>query len=178
VTGSGDGARQRFENFGQRPGIRLAGEPAGRRLRQRGQVVGAGGAGRHGDDGYGVQHLDGPLAVGIEGAERLDGVTEELHPDRVGQLRREDVQDAAADGELAGLGDRVFGGVARVDQAPADLRERDLALQPQLQEPRDVRLRRGVSVQQALGRCDQGIRRVVQELPDGLAALGQDARVG
>ena len=40
--------------------------------------------------------------LGVERADRLDLVAEELDADRVGGVGREDVEDAAAEAELAG----------------------------------------------------------------------------
>ena len=40
--------------------------------------------------------------LGVERADRLDLVAEELDPDRLGGVGREDVEDAAAEAELAG----------------------------------------------------------------------------
>ena len=53
-----------------------------------------------------------------EAADLLDLVAPELHPQRVLLGRREDVEDAAADGELAPLGDQVGPGVGDVGQPP------------------------------------------------------------
>ena len=52
-------------------------------------------------------------------ADLLDVVAPELHPQRVLLGRREDVEDAAAHGELAALLDQVDAGVRRVRQAGA-----------------------------------------------------------
>ncbi len=42
------------------------------------------------------------LGLRVEGADRLDVVAEELDPDRLGRVGGEDVEDAAAEAELAG----------------------------------------------------------------------------
>ena len=55
--------------------------------------------------------LEGPLVGDPEPADLLDGVAPELDPQRVLLGRREDVDDAAADGELAALLDQVDPGV-------------------------------------------------------------------
>ena len=57
-------------------------------------------------------------------ADLLDVVAPELHPQRVLLGRREDVDDAAADGELAAPLDQVDAGVRRVRQPAYDVLER------------------------------------------------------
>ena len=51
-------------------------------------------------------------------------VAEELHPDGVVLRGREDVEDAAADGELAAVGHHVHAGVGGVGEAPDHVGER------------------------------------------------------
>jgi hypothetical protein len=46
------------------------------------------------------------LRLGVERAQRVDLVVEEVDADRRGAARRVDVEDGAAHRELAGLGDR------------------------------------------------------------------------
>ena len=59
-----------------------------------------------------------PLREGRERAHLLDLVPEQLDPQRLPPGRREDVDDAAADGELAALVDAVDALVARARRAP------------------------------------------------------------
>ena len=47
----------------------------------------------------------GALGLGVEAAGALQHVAEEVEPDRAAGAGREEVDEAAADGELAGLGD-------------------------------------------------------------------------
>ena len=74
---------------------------------------------RHGGAHSRVDRLDGALVGHGEGADLLDLVAPELHPQRVLLGGREDVEDAAAHGELAALGDQIDPGVRDVGQ-PAD----------------------------------------------------------
>ena len=55
-----------------------------------------------------IERLDRPLRAGIVAAERLDRVADELEPDRLGLAGGKDVEDAAADGELAVLVGRIL----------------------------------------------------------------------
>ncbi len=56
--------------------------------------------------------LQRALGQRVEGADRLDRAAEEVEPQRLLAGGREDVQQAAADGVLAGLDDRAGAGVA------------------------------------------------------------------
>ena len=56
----------------------------------------------------------------------LDGVADELEPDRLRFAGRKDVEDAAADGELAVLVGRIFAGEAGIDQQLAEIGRRDV----------------------------------------------------
>ena len=67
-----------------------------------------------------VDLVDGALVGDGEGADLLDLVAPELDPRRVLVGRREDVEDAAAHGELAALGDQVDPGVRHVGQPAGD----------------------------------------------------------
>ena len=49
--------------------------------------------------------LGGALGLGVEAARALDHVAEEVDPHRTARARRIEVDEPAADGELAGLGD-------------------------------------------------------------------------
>ena len=90
----------------RRPGARTAGVSSSSRQ---------GGAHSRG------HRLDGALVGDGEGADLLHLVAPELDPGRVLVGRREDVEDAAADGELAPLGDQVDPGVRQVGQPAGDL---------------------------------------------------------
>ena len=65
-------------------------------------------------------------------ADLVDLVAEELHAQRVLLGRREDVDDAAADGELAALLDQVDAGVRRTGEPAYDVLELDLLARRQL----------------------------------------------
>ena len=51
-----------------------------------------------------IAHL--PLRLGVEQADRLDLIAEQFDPNRIGRVRREDIDDAAVNGELARQFDR------------------------------------------------------------------------
>ena len=71
-----------------------------------------------------VHRLVGALVGDREAADLLDVVAPELHAQRVLLGRREHVDDAAADRELAALLDQVHARVGRVGQAAYDVLER------------------------------------------------------
>ncbi len=95
--------RQLFAQMGHE---RFAPLP-GNRLRPAFQDPGAGGLLAHRDDLNRVGRGDRALALHVEGPQRFEPIAEKLEPHRVVEVRREDVEDAAADGEFARLGDRV-----------------------------------------------------------------------
>ena len=64
-------------------------------------------------DAHAPRWGDGPLAVGVEDAQRVDFVIEQVDADGVVRAHREDVHERAAYGELAAFTDRVGGAVAR-----------------------------------------------------------------
>ena len=65
--------------------------------------------------------LGRPLGLRIEGAYLLEIVTDELEPHGCGTARREDVQDAAAAGEIARRRDGVFVTKAERDEVALEL---------------------------------------------------------
>ena len=79
-----------------------------------------------------LDRLQGALVGDREGADLLDLVAPELHPQRVLLGRREDVDDAAADRELAALLDQVDPAVRRAGQPPYDVVEVGLVARHQL----------------------------------------------
>ena len=66
------------------------------------------------------------LALGLEGLEGLHGVAEEIEAHRQRLPRREDVEHAAADGEVADLENQVAAVVAPTHQVLDEVVERDL----------------------------------------------------
>lgn len=100
--------------------------------------------------------LQGPLVGNLEVADLLDIVAPELDAERVLLGGREDVQDAAADGELAALLDQFDAGVRGGREPVDDLAEigalpRAQADGDQVAEPLDLRLEHGAD-----GRDDDG----------------------
>ena len=110
-----DALGQLVEHLGQ---LRVLLAPA-RAARSRTSAVSS--SSRHGGAHSRSTFVDGALVGDGEGADLLDLVAPELHPRRVLVGRREDVEDAAAHGELAALGDQVDPGVRDVGQPADDL---------------------------------------------------------
>ena len=81
---------------------------------------------RHGGATELLDRAEAALVGDGELAQLVDGVAEELDPDRVGGRRREHVDDAAAHGELAAPLDHVDPVVGRVGQVADDVVEVDL----------------------------------------------------
>ena len=109
-------------------------------------------------DHLGDRDVAGPLVGDREVVDLLDGVAEEVDPDRVLLGRREDVDDAAADRELATPLDHVHPHVRGPDQGGGQLGEIDVLAdgEPyrlQVAEPLDLRL------QHAADRGDHHFRR-------------------
>ena len=78
-----------------------------------------------------VDGADRPLVGRVEPPERVDLVAEELDPDRQRARRREDVDDAAAPGELAAAGDLEGGHVAEVEQLGEERLEAEAGASPE-----------------------------------------------
>ena len=82
----------------------------------------------------GVQHVDGgdrPLVRDGEAAQLADLVAPELDADRVLRRRGEDVDDAAAHGELAASGDHLDARVGQLDEPDQQVVEVVLVADPQ-----------------------------------------------
>ena len=89
-----------------------------RRARERGAKTSV-----RGQDLEGVERGRRALRLGIEAAQRLHGVAEELDADGRVAIGREDVEDSPAARDLAGGGDRVLAAVsAFVEHLEQDLR--------------------------------------------------------
>ena len=69
-----------------------------------------------GGEGHGVPSIERALGFGVERPDRFDLVAEELDPDGVGGIVGEDVEDAAADAELAGDLDDLGAGHPAIEQ--------------------------------------------------------------
>ena len=103
-----------------------------------------------------VDRAAGALRVGVEEAQALDGVAEELDAHRLVAVAREHVDDAAAPGHLAGGRHRVLALVAAlVERLEQDLR-RHLVAHAQADDPRLEQVRREAGPQQPVGRGDEG----------------------
>ncbi len=90
-----------------RPPVRIGRLAAGEEVRQLPRLVRAGGEEREGKDADGVQRVLGALRLGVEPADRLHGIAEEVEPDGGLLPRREEVEDAAAHGEVPHLVDQI-----------------------------------------------------------------------
>ncbi len=86
--------------------------------------------GRERGEGDFLDPLLGALRVGVEEAERLDAIAIQLHADGEVAVRRKDVEEPAAHGEIAGLDDEVPAPVAQARQPLGETRERDLVAAP------------------------------------------------
>jgi len=83
----------------------------------RARTEGVSSISRQGGGPQAVLGLAGRALVGdLEDADLVDGVAEELDPQRVLLRRREHVEQSAAHRELAALGDHLDAGVADVDE--------------------------------------------------------------
>ncbi len=117
--------------------------------------------------------LEGALVGDGEGADLVDLVAEELHPDGVLLGRREDVDDASTDGELAALLHEVDAGVGRAGEPAYDVLELDLLAGSELDgdqvgEPLDLGLEHGPH------RRDDDAERTVVGLVAGVLDPAQD----
>ena len=122
--------------------------------------------------------LEGALVGDREGADLLDVVAPELHPERVLLGRREDVDDAAADGELAALLDQVDAGVRRVGEPAHDVVEVG-AVSPGAQLDRlEVAQALDLRLQQRADRRDDDLERPVARVGAGVARAGAAPRAG
>ena len=130
--------------------------------------------------------LEGALVGDRERADLLDVVAPELHPQRVLLGRREHVDDAAADRELAALLDQVDAGVRRGGQPAYDVLERRGVAGHQLDrlevgQPLDLRLqhradRRDDDLERAVGRVGARVPEPAQHgepAADGVAARAE-----
>ena len=119
--------------------------------------------------------LDGALVGDGERADVLDVVAPELHPQGVLLGGREDVDDPAADGELAAALDHVDPAVRRVGQAAHDLVERPGVARRQL-DRLDVGEAGDLGLQQAADRRDDDLERTVGGVGAGVAQAPQDGQ--
>ena len=133
-----------------------------------------------------LHRLEGALVGDGEAADLVDLVAEELHAQRVLLGRREDVDDAAAHGELAALLHQVDAGVRRAGQPRDHVLELDLLAGLQLDrlevgQSLDLGLqhrphRRHHDLQRAVGGVVAGVHEPAQHrqpTADGVAARAQ-----
>ena len=133
-----------------------------------------------------VGDLEAALVGDLEVAHLLDRVAPQLEPQRVLLGRREDVDDAAADREVAALLDQVDPGVGGGDEPGEQVVEVDLVTGPhrdrlEVAEPGDHRLqqaahRRHHDLHRAATALVVGMRQPAQHVeapPDGVAARAE-----
>jgi hypothetical protein len=89
-----------------------------------------------GEQRDGVERADSPLVGRVEGAERIDLVPEEFDPGGQRRRRREDIDDAAAPGELAAAGDLGDRDIAETEELAEEGVERATGADAKLE--RDV----------------------------------------
>ena len=131
-----------------------------------------------GNDGNLIDGGKRALGGGIVGAKRFDGVADELQPYRVRLAGRKDIDDPAADGELAVLVGRVFAGEAGIDEQFGQISGRDVEAWLQL-EGRGGELFRRADARQQSGRGgDDDARRAMGEGVKCAGARRGDSDVG
>ena len=107
----------------------------------------------------------------------LDRVADELEADRVRLAGRENVEDAAADGELAVLVGRIFAGEAGIDQQLGEIGRRDVLAGPQLDRGGEQPFGRADARQQRRRRGDDDPGRAARERMERPRAGRRDADV-
>ena len=146
--------------------------------RARGEEVG------QGQDLEGFERALAPLGGGVEAAQALEGVAEELETHGAIRVGREDVEDAAAQGDLSGAGHGVLPPVASlVERLEEDLgrhlvplsKRHDTGLEEALRQGRPQQTQRGrdegakptaTRGEQRLGAPERGIG-VARQAPEG-----------
>ena len=113
-----------------------------------------------------LDRLQGALVGDREAADLLDVVAPELHPHRVLLRGREDVDDAAADRELAALLDQVDARVRRVGEPLHDVLERRAVAGGEL-DRRQVAEAGHLGLQDRPHRRDHDLQRAVAPLAPG-----------
>ena len=123
--------------------------------------------------------LERALVGDREVADLLDLVAPELHPQRVLLGGREDVDDAAADRELAALLDQVDPGVRRVGEPSDDVVEVDLVARRAARPARGRRARLTCGCSTRADRRDDDLQRAVGRVVGaGVARAGAARRAG
>ena len=87
-----------------------------RKTRHRGTELTRNGKEGHRVDRDSVDMVEGALRLDIEVTDRFDGVTEELDAQRQIGVRRKQIEDSAAEGQVSGLADQVGSGVSILDE--------------------------------------------------------------
>ena len=128
-------------------------------------------------DGHLIDGFLRPLRGGVVPADRLDDVADELEPDRLRLGRRKEVDDAAADAELAVLVDRVAWREPGVGQALAEVVRRDLHPGSDGEAGRGEPRRRAQARQQRPRGRDDDARLARREQVQGPRARGRHLEV-
>ncbi len=173
----GAAAAQAVEQLGRvRPGLGAADlrQQAGE---QRG-LLGAAGEQVERKDAHAVQRVLGALRLGVEPADGLDGVAEEIEADGRLLPRREEVEDAAADCEVADLVDQVGAAVPPAHQAGGEVVEQVVLPRPDLQHRPGVVLGERQAAEQRAGGGDHGPRHAGGDPVEGHGLLGAHEQGG
>ncbi len=131
-----------------------------------------------GNDGGLVDRQDRALRRGIVGADRLDGVADELEADRLPGAGRVEVDHAAAHAELSGLVHRILPRVAGGGEKVAEIDRGDLLTGHEGQRCRLQMLRRADARQQAGGGSNDDPRRPGRQRMQRACARRSDVHVG
>ncbi len=121
--------------------------------------------------------VEAALAVGVEGADRIDLVAEQVDPVRHGRAHREQVDQAAAHRVFAGRDDLAHMGVARERELGAQGRLIELLLLPEFEAVRREKARRRQANQCRRRRHQHHVDLAAADLPEGRQALGDQVLV-
>ena len=101
-----------------------------------------------------IDRLDRPLGRRVVATHRLNRVADELEPDRLRLAGRKDVDDAAADRELAVLVRRILAREAGIDEQLREIDRRDLLARLQIERRAEKPARSADARHQGRGRRD------------------------
>ena len=107
------------------------------------------------------------LRVDLEVTDRLDRVAEELDAHWLLEVRREEVDDPAAEGEVADLADEVGPRVAVLHEALDECARVDLHARLEPDHTRRERVGRGNAVVERAGRNDEDVDFACEEAREG-----------
>ena len=118
---------------------------------------------RHGRERHQGKRSRRALRIRVEGADRRDGVQVELHPDWLGEMWRDDVEEAASHREIARLRHEVRARVALVEKGLGDARGQDVVSHGQRARTLPEIVRRRQAPEKGARRDDQHVHRALRE---------------